>query len=94
MYDYYVTQGLNASIFNLPWLLSVHDLYIFLLNIWSWYQIKDLLDPKRDDLPIRQDRKQNIIIPNLTEVKFIVSQALEQHIIIINLCNSLLKKNV
>ncbi|XP_020631801.1 kinesin-like protein KIF22 [Orbicella faveolata] len=31
-------------------------------------KIKDLLDPKRDDLPIRQDRKQNIIIPNLTEM--------------------------
>ena len=28
-----------------------------------------MLDPKKDDLPIRQDRQQNIIIPNLTEVK-------------------------
>lgn len=31
-------------------------------------KIKDLLEPKRVDLPIRQDRQQNIIIPNLTEI--------------------------
>ncbi|XP_074636784.1 kinesin-like protein KIF22-B [Acropora palmata] len=30
-------------------------------------KIKDLLNTKKDDLPIRQDRQQNIIIPNLTE---------------------------
>ena len=32
-------------------------------------QINDLLDPKKTDLPIRQDRHENIIIPNLTEVR-------------------------
>lgn len=32
--------------------------------------IKDLLNTKKDDLPIRQDRQQNIIIPNLTEVQY------------------------
>ncbi|KAJ7374086.1 Kinesin-like protein kif22 [Desmophyllum pertusum] len=44
--------------------------YKVLFSYLEIYQekIKDLLDPKKDDLPIRQDRQQNILIPNLTEM--------------------------
>jgi len=44
--------------------------YKVLFSYLEIYQekIKDLLDPKKDDLPIRQDRQENIIIPNLTEM--------------------------
>ncbi|KAL9980620.1 hypothetical protein ACROYT_G009228 [Oculina patagonica] len=43
--------------------------YKVLFSYLEIYQekIKDLLDPKKYDLPIRQDQQQNIIIPNLTE---------------------------
>ena len=44
----------------------------FLNALSDFYEskIKDLLNTKKDDLPIRQDRQQNIIIPNLTEVQY------------------------
>ncbi|KAM7452004.1 Kinesin-like protein kif22 [Porites harrisoni] len=43
--------------------------YKILFSYLEIYQekINDLLDPKKTDLPIRQDRHENIIIPNLTE---------------------------
>jgi len=49
---------------NLQWKYNVFFSY---LEIYQ-EKIKDLLNPKKDDLPIRQDRQQNIIIPNLTEI--------------------------
>ena len=44
----------------------------FLNALSDFYEskIKDLLNTKKDDLPIRQDQQQNIIIPNLTEVQY------------------------
>lgn len=49
--------------------LNAHWKYKVFFSYLEIYQekIKDLLDPKKDDLPIRQDQQQNIIIPNLTE---------------------------
>lgn len=49
--------------------LNSHWKYKVFFSYLEIYQekIKDLLDPKKDDLPIRQDQQQNIIIPNLTE---------------------------